>query len=131
MDGAAGFATPPPRAVAVFDEPRLLVVPESSSYRATSTRGRKHEGERIVKRTCTRARERFLEAEKFNQPLDKWSDRLGEVTHMEAMFYEATDFNQDLGWCLATGVSVGSMFLDTKCGSLSGCGVTQSGSCPP
>ena len=85
----------------------------------------------IVKRTCTRARERFLEAEKFNQPLDKWSDRLGEVTHMEAMFYEATDFNQDLGWCLATGVSVGSMFLDTKCGSLSGCGVTQSGSCPP
>lgn len=50
---------------------------------------------------------------------------------MEAMFYEATDFNQDLGWCLATGVSVGSMFLDTKCGSLSGCGVTQSGSCPP
>ena len=47
------------------------------------------------------------------------------------MFYRAYDFNQDLGWCVENGVTTTSMFYNTGCGSMSGCGVTQMSSCTP
>ena len=50
------------------------------------------------------------------------------VTDMSTMFYEASAFDQDLGWCVADGVNLNFAFYNTPCASTS-CGVTQ-GSCP-
>ena len=34
----------------------------------------------------------------FNQDLSEWNDHLSNVTSMEGMFENATNFNQDLSW---------------------------------
>ena len=47
---------------------------------------------------------------------------------MEEMFYRASAFDQDLGWCVDNGVDLTDAFYNTLCASTS-CGVTQ-GSCP-
>ena len=43
------------------------------------------------------------------------------------MFYGASAFNQDLGWCVDDGVVITNAFYDTPCASTS-CGVKQG--CP-
>ena len=43
---------------------------------------------------------------------------------MSFMFYEASAFNQDLGWCLNNSVNLDRAFQDTPCESTS-CGVKQ------
>ena len=47
---------------------------------------------------------------------------------MRGMFYGASAFDQDLGWCVADDVDLYIAFDNTPCASTS-CGVTQ-GSCP-
>ena len=47
---------------------------------------------------------------------------------MRGMFYSASTFDQDLGWCVADDVYLTQAFYNTPCASTS-CGVTQ-GSCP-
>ena len=45
------------------------------------------------------------------------------------MFYKASAFNQDLGWCVDDGVNTDRMFEGTAC-TLPSCNVTFGG-CPP
>jgi len=47
---------------------------------------------------------------------------------MHYMFYRASAFDQDLGWCVDDGVDMSHTFHFTPCASTR-CGVTQ-GSCP-
>jgi hypothetical protein len=47
---------------------------------------------------------------------------------MRYMFYRASAFDQDLGWCVDNGVDLTDAFDETPCEATS-CGVTQ-GSCP-
>ena len=49
---------------------------------------------------------------------------------MKAIFNDATAFDQDLGWCVGTGVTTTDAFDNSLCASTS-CGVTQSNSRPP
>ena len=57
----------------------------------------------------------------FNQDLSGWD--ISRVTNMEEMFEYATDFDQDLGWCLEANVVSGNGWIGTKCAP--GCGVTD------
>jgi len=68
----------------------------------------------------------------FNQDLGGWA--IHSVTDMSEMFWEASAFNQDLGWCLDDGVKFDSTcqdaFSGTPCASAS-CGVMLQGvDCP-
>jgi hypothetical protein len=71
----------------------------------------------------------------FNQDLGGWA--VDSVTAMSSMFWEASAFNQDLGWCVGdvfdpwgAGTSIGDAFAGTPCASAS-CGVDVQGtSCP-
>ena len=47
---------------------------------------------------------------------------------MSAMFYGASEFDQNLGWCVGTSVNTDSAFGNCACAATS-CGVTQSSSC--
>ena len=49
--------------------------------------------------------------------------------YMRGMFYGASAFDQDLGWCVDDDVDLYIAFDNTPCASTS-CGVTQ-GNCPP
>ena len=77
----------------------------------------------------------FYEASDFNQPLNGWN--VAEVTNMISMFWLASRFDQDLGWCLKGSVYVNNMFLTTKCAPASPytpsatpvCGVTKAPGC--
>ena len=68
-------------------------------------------------------------AEFFNEDISAW-DTSG-VTTMSLMFFEASAFDQDLGWCVDDNVDLNEAFYDTPCESMS-CGVTQAaGGCAP
>ena len=69
--------------------------------------------------------EALFDQSAFNRPLDKW--RVASVTNMYGMFYGATSFDQDLGWCVDTGVLLEDAFNGTRC-EATACGV---GSCAP
>merc|ERR1719271_1022101 len=45
------------------------------------------------------------------------------------MFYNTPAFDQDLGWCVAEGVSLGEAFSSSGCEATS-CGVVQMDNCP-
>ena len=65
-------------------------------------------------------------ASAFNQDLSDWA--VHSVTDMRYISYDASAFDQDLGWCVNDGVRLGRAFYNTPCESTS-CGVTR-GSCP-
>ena len=46
---------------------------------------------------------------------------------MQGMFYEASAFDQNLGWCVDDGVNMGFAFLGTQCESKRSCGVKRGG----
>ena len=69
----------------------------------------------------------FYAAWVFNQPLNDW--QVDNVTDMFDMFYAAEAFNQNLGWCVDSGVDVTTMFDGTQCGPT--CGVTFDCPGPP
>merc|ERR1719305_818590 len=48
---------------------------------------------------------------------------------MYGMFYEASAFDQDLGWCLDDDVDLWAAFSETQCEATS-CGVVQMDDCP-
>merc|ERR1712138_156004 len=63
----------------------------------------------------------------FNQDLGGWA--VDSVTAMSSMFWEASAFNQDLGWCVGdvfdpwgAGTTMQDAFSGTPCASTS-CGV--------
>jgi surface protein len=68
----------------------------------------------------------FYYARRFNQDISGWD--VGSVTGMSYAFYMATDFNQDLGWCVDYDVVLFNAFIDTRCESTS-CGVHQLSFC--
>ena len=45
---------------------------------------------------------------------------------MSAMFYGASEFDQNLGWCVGTSVNTNFAFVGSACSATS-CGVTQGG----
>ena len=84
---------------------------------------------RLILSTSTPSRRRFdAEASKTKTHFLPTFEPDG-VTDMSLMFYSASAFDQDLGWCVADGVNLDFAFTNTPCASTS-CGVTQ-GSCPP
>ena len=66
----------------------------------------------------------FSSAKSFNQTLADW--KVDKVTDMHEMFYNALVFDQNLGWCVDSGVDVTDMFAGSTgsppCGPT--CGVT-------
>ena len=66
----------------------------------------------------------FSYASSFNQDLSGWA--VQSVTTMYQMFYSASAFDQDLGWCVDDGVDLEAAFIGTTCESTS-CGVVR---CP-
>ena len=69
----------------------------------------------------------FHEALSFNGDISTWD--ISGVTTMFGMFYSASAFDQDLGWCVADGVFTYLMFDGAAC-TLPSCNVTFGG-CPP
>ena len=67
----------------------------------------------------------FRSALAFNQDISDWA--VDAVTSMQWIFYGASTFDQDLGWCVDDDVSLTDAFAVVPCASTS-CGVTQ-GSC--
>ena len=68
----------------------------------------------------------FNWASSFNQDIGDWA--IYSVMDMRYIFYKASAFNQDLGWCVDGGMDLMGSFDNTPCYSTS-CGVTK-GSCP-
>merc|ERR1719424_2077507 len=66
----------------------------------------------------------FYGAKAFNAAIDAWD--VSSVTDMYGMFYGASDFDQDLGWCVGTSVNTDSAFQGSACAATS-CGVTKGG----
>ena len=93
-------------------------------------------GDWRVDEVVTSMSQMFRYASSFNQPLGDWN--VDKVTNMQYMLSDASDFDQDLGWCMAAGVTVINMFYGAKCSPASPhtpsatavCGVTKSCSCP-
>ena len=75
-------------------------------------------------------RDRFAYATAFNQDLGGWA--VDSVTDMSGMFFGASAFDQDLGWCVDDDVDLTYAFSGTQCASTS-CGVVQNaaGTCAP
>jgi hypothetical protein len=63
-----------------------------------------------------------LSSSSFNEDIGEWD--ISGVRTMVQMFYEASAFDQDLGWCLDDGVDLTSAFYETPCASTS-CGVNN------
>jgi surface protein len=54
----------------------------------------------------------FHGCEKFNQPLDKWGDKLSNVKNMSSMFFHCKNFNQPLNnWNVSGVENMSFMFL--------------------
>ena len=72
----------------------------------------------------------FYHAGAFNQDVSDWAvDSANSENSMYVMFYGASAFDQDLGWCVDDGVDLTDAFGGTPCASTS-CGVVQMDNCP-
>ena len=70
----------------------------------------------------------FISSIAFNQDISNWA--VHNVKYMSFMFYEASAFNQTLGWCLELYQGTYA-FLETPCQTTS-CGVKRvPGGCAP
>ena len=99
------------------NDPKTLFMTLYKTHTSEITR----RGPLLALLSCT-----LLSHSSFNQDIGGWA--VHSVENMLGIFNKASAFDQNLGWCVADGVSLEYAFYNTTCAPTR-CGVTQ-GSCP-